>query len=44
MIRRTWMTKPQNLRHVPSNFSGRLNLGSRAAIARAGSTGAGGGG
>jgi len=44
MIRRTWLTKPQNLRHVPSNFSGRLILGFGVTIARAGSTGVGGGG
>jgi hypothetical protein len=44
MIRRTWLTKPQNLKRVPSNFSGRLILGSRATIARVGSIRARGGG
>ncbi len=44
MIRRTWLTKPRNLRRVPSNFSGRLIWGFKATIARAGGTGAGGGG
>jgi len=44
MIRRTWLTKPQNLKRVPSNFFGRLILSFGAAIARVGSTGAGGGG
>jgi hypothetical protein len=42
MIRHTWLTKPQNLGHVPSNFSGRLILGSGVTIARAAGTGAGG--
>jgi len=40
MIRRTWLTKPRNLGHVLSNFSGRLILGSGATIARATGTGA----
>ncbi len=44
MIRRTWLTKPRNLGHVPSNFSGRLIWGFEATIARAGGTGVGGGG
>jgi hypothetical protein len=40
MIKQTWLTKPQNLGRVPSNFSGRLILGSGMTIAGAAGTGA----